>query len=140
MMENSITISLQICPNTSTAAPTHPYKQKCAHIVSTLFPNNDCSRPICRIVRFIQSRKLSIIRPITVENLKKFNAVAKTFPVPFVLCADFEAFLIPVDNNKDSASNTKVLQLHKSNGFACLRVSQVPNLMARSRHKAVKIV
>ena len=30
------------------------------------------------------------------KNIKKFKAVAKTLPVPFVLYADFEAFLVPV--------------------------------------------
>ena len=58
------------------------------------------------------------------KNIKKFKAVAKTLPVPFVLYADFEAFLVAVENNKESA--TKVRQLHKPSGFACLGVSQVP--------------
>ena len=60
------------------------------------------------------------------KNIKKFKAIAKTIPVPFVLYDDFEAFLVPVEVNKESASNTKVRQLHKPSGFACLRVSQVP--------------
>ena len=42
------------------------------------------------------------------ENIKKFKAIAKTLPVPFVLYADFEAFLVPAEENKDSASNTRV--------------------------------
>ena len=46
--------------------------------------------------------------------------------MPFVLYADFEAFLIPAKETKESVSHTKVRQLHKSSGFACLRVSQVP--------------
>ena len=46
--------------------------------------------------------------------------------MPFVLWADFEAFLIPAEQNIKSASNTKVRQLHKPSGFACLRVLQVP--------------
>ena len=45
--------------------------------------------------------------------------------MPFVLYADFETFLVPAEETKESASNTKVRQLHKSSGFACLRVSQV---------------
>ena len=60
------------------------------------------------------------------ENIKKFKAVAKTLPVPFVLYADFEAFLVLVEDNKESTSNTTVRQLHKSSGFVCIRVSQVP--------------
>ena len=32
----------------------------------------------------------------------------------------------PSEENIESASNTKVRQLHKLSGFACLRVSQVP--------------
>ena len=59
------------------------------------------------------------------KNIKKFKAVAKTSPVPFVLYADFEDFLVPREENKESTSNTKVRQLHKSSGFACLRVSTV---------------
>ena len=55
-----------------------------------------------------------------------FKAIAKTLPVPFVLYANFEAFLVPAEENKESASNTKVRQLPKPSGFACLRVSQVP--------------
>ena len=43
-----------------------------------------------------------------------------------MLYADFEAFLVPAEENKESVSNTKVRQLHKPRGFACLRVSQVP--------------
>ena len=43
-----------------------------------------------------------------------------------MLYADFEAFLAPADEIIESASNTKVRQLHKPSGFACLRVSQVP--------------
>ena len=45
--------------------------------------------------------------------------------MPFLLYADFEAFLVPAEETKESASNTKVRQLHKPSGFACLRVSQV---------------
>ena len=44
----------------------------------------------------------------------------------FLLYADFEAFLVPAEENKESASNTKVRQLHEPSGFACLRVSHVP--------------
>ena len=62
------------------------------------------------------------------KNMKKFKAIAKTLSVPFVLYADFEAFLVPAEEIKESASNTKVRQLHKPSGFACLRVSQVPEL------------
>ena len=47
------------------------------------------------------------------KNIKKFKAIAKTFPVSFVLYADFEAFLVPAAENIESASNTKVRQLHK---------------------------
>ena len=43
-----------------------------------------------------------------------------------MLYADFEAFLVPAEENKESGSNTKVRQLHKPRRFACLRVSQVP--------------
>ena len=60
------------------------------------------------------------------KNFKKFKAIAKTLPVPFVLYADFETFLVPAEENKKSASNTNVRQLHKPSGFACIRVSQVP--------------
>ena len=60
------------------------------------------------------------------KNIKKFEAIAKTLPVPFVLYADFEAFLVPAEENKESYSNTKVRQLHTPIGFACLRVSHVP--------------
>ena len=60
------------------------------------------------------------------KTIKKFKAVAKTLPVPFVLYADFEAFLVPAEETKESTSNTKVRQLHKPSGFACLRISQVP--------------
>ena len=60
------------------------------------------------------------------KNFKKFKAIAKTFPVPFALYADFVAILVPSEENKESASNTTVRQLHKPSGFACLRVSQVP--------------
>ena len=60
------------------------------------------------------------------KNIKKFKAIAKTFHIPFVLYADFEAFLVPAEENIESTSNTKVRQLHKASGFACLRVSQVP--------------
>ena len=42
------------------------------------------------------------------KNIKKFKAIAKTLPVPFVLYADFETFLVPAEENKESASNTKV--------------------------------
>ena len=59
------------------------------------------------------------------EKYNKFKAIAKTLPVPFVLYADFEAFLVPAEENKERASNTNVRQLHKPSGFACLRVSQV---------------
>ena len=62
------------------------------------------------------------------KNIKKFKAVVKTLPVPLVLYADFEAFLVPTEETKVSASNTKVRQLHKPSGFACLRVSQVPEV------------
>ena len=60
------------------------------------------------------------------KSIKKFQAIAKTLPVPFVLYADFKTFLVPAVENKESASNTKVRQLHKPSGFACLRVSHVP--------------
>ena len=57
------------------------------------------------------------------KNIKTFKAIAKTLPVPFVLYADFEAFLVPAEETKESASNAKVRQLHKPSGFAWLRVS-----------------
>ena len=60
------------------------------------------------------------------KTTKKFKAIAKTLPMPFVLYADFEAFLVPTEETKESASNTKVRQLHKPSGFACLRVSHAP--------------
>ena len=60
------------------------------------------------------------------KNIKKFKSIAKTLSVPFVLYADFEAFLVPAEENKENACNTKVRKLHKPSGFACLRVSQVP--------------
>ena len=60
------------------------------------------------------------------KNIKKFKAIATTLPVPFVLYADFETFLVPAEENKENASNTKVRKLHKPSEFACLRVSQVP--------------
>ena len=60
------------------------------------------------------------------KNIKQFKAIAKTLPVPFVLYADFEAFLLPSEENIESSSNTKVRQLHKPSGFACLRVSHLP--------------
>ena len=43
-----------------------------------------------------------------------------------MLYAEFEAFLVPVEENKESASNTKVRQLLKPSWFACLFVSKVP--------------
>ena len=46
--------------------------------------------------------------------------------MPFVLYADFEALLVPAEENIESASNTKVRQHHTPSGFACFRVSQVP--------------
>ena len=42
------------------------------------------------------------------KNIKKFKAVATTLPVPFVLYADFEAFLVPAEETKERASNTKM--------------------------------
>ena len=36
------------------------------------------------------------------KNIKKFKAIAKTLPVPFVLYADFEAFLVPAEENIDT--------------------------------------
>ena len=54
------------------------------------------------------------------KNIKKFKAIEKTLSVPFVLYADFEAFLVPAEKNIESASNTKVRQLHKPSVFACL--------------------
>ena len=35
------------------------------------------------------------------KNIKKFKAIAKTFPVPFLLYADFEAFMVPAKENKE---------------------------------------
>ena len=46
--------------------------------------------------------------------------------MPFVLYADFDAFLVPAEESKEIASNTNVRQLHKPSSFACSRVSQVP--------------
>ena len=60
------------------------------------------------------------------KNIKKFKAIARTLLVPFLIYVDFEAFLVPAEENKESASNTKVRQLHNPSGFACLPVSLVP--------------
>ena len=65
------------------------------------------------------------------KSIKKFKAIAKALPVAFVLYADFEAFLVPAEENKESASNTKIRQLHKPCGFVCLRVSQVPEFNSK---------
>ena len=42
------------------------------------------------------------------KSIKKFKAIAKTPPVPFMLYADIEAFLVPSEENIESSSNTKV--------------------------------
>ena len=60
------------------------------------------------------------------ENIQKFKAISETLTVPIFLYADFEAFLVSIEDNKESASNTKVRQLRKLSEFACIRVSQVP--------------
>ena len=57
------------------------------------------------------------------KNIKKFKTIAKTLPVPFVLYADFEAFLVPSEENLECASKHKGMS---TPFFACLRVSQVP--------------
>ena len=43
-----------------------------------------------------------------------------------MLYAEFEAFLVPSEENNESASNTKVRKLHKPIGFARIRVSHLP--------------
>ena len=60
------------------------------------------------------------------DKYKKFKAITKTPPVPFVLYDDFEAVLVPSEETKESASNTIMRQLHKPSELTCLRVSQVP--------------
>ena len=66
-------------------------------------------------------QKLEYPSPDDLEkNIKKFKAIAKPLPVPFVLHADVESFLVPAEQNIESASNTKVRHLYKPSGFACL--------------------
>ena len=48
------------------------------------------------------------------ENVMSFKAVKNCFPVPFVLYADFESFIV---KNEDGTDH------HEPSGFACLRVS-----------------
>ena len=40
--------------------------------------------------------------------------------MPFLLYVDFDHFLVPAEQNKESAANTKVQQIHKPSRFACI--------------------
>ena len=63
------------------------------------------------------------------KNIKRFKASTKTLPVPFVLYAEFEAILVPAEEIKERASNTKARHLHQPSLFACLRISQLSELV-----------
>ena len=100
----------------------HQDETFCAPVLPLLFfCDSDCSRRIYGSVLFIPSRKLFIARPMTWRRILR-NLV---LPVPFVLYVYFEAFLAPVEDNKESASNTKLRQLHKPSGFVCISVLQL---------------
>ena len=81
----------------------------CAITVSIVSRKLGCLLLTSRIVPSTQSRRLSIPHPtIRCKISKIFKAIAKTLPVPFVLYSDFEAFLVPAEENIESDSNTKV--------------------------------
>ena len=60
------------------------------------------------------------------DNILKFNNFHKQLPVPFVICADFEAITKKVqgckqseemEKDKDNRSYTKACQTHKDCGY-----------------------
>ena len=72
------------------------------------------------------------------KNIKKFKAIAKTLPVPFVLYADFEAFLKPAEENKESVSNTKYVNSTSLAGSHAFESHKYPSLTGKYSRTAEK--
>jgi hypothetical protein len=73
------------------------------------------------------------------QSVLEFKATHKQFYLPFYLVCDFEAFLVPVQEQQETdygdepsakkhkvEGNTKAVDEHVISGFACKRVSSVP--------------
>ena len=67
-----------------------------------------------------------------------FKAIAKTLLVPFVLYADFEAFLVPAEENKESASNTNYVNFTNRAGSPAFVSHKYPSLTGKYSHTAEK--
>ena len=108
-------------------APTINTTYQSVHTVCIASRRRVCLQLTSRIVQSTQSRRWRTLHPTIRRKVStSLKLLQKTSPVPFMLYADIEASLVPSEENIESASNTKVRQLHKPSGFACLRFSLVP--------------
>ena len=134
---SSTTCSSGTCPLSSLIALNTMAIRTCARTASITSRMRVCLQLTYLIAPSIPSRKYP--SPDDPEkNINKFIAFAKTLPVPFVLYANFEAFLVPAEETKERASNTKVHQLHKSSGFAAFASPRFQNLMGKYSRTAAK--
>ena len=60
------------------------------------------------------------------ENLLNFTNIQRQYPVPFVIYADLECFLIPQNDVNDDKAKMKRVAKHEPSGFAAIRVSVYP--------------
>ena len=57
------------------------------------------------------------------ESTLTFRDQKKQFKLPFYLVADFESFLVPIEDN-DELFSTRLIDEHCVSGFACYRVTE----------------
>ena len=126
---SSTTFSVGTCPLSSPVARIINIVHQCT-VLPLLLPRgaSDCSSPAWL---FRPSRAESGV-PLTRwsgEKYQKVQSRCKNSPCAICsLCRLRGIPRVPAEESKESASNTKVRQLHKPSGFGCHRVSQVPEL------------
>ena len=133
--ERFITSSSKTCQPSSPAAITINMKHLSPLTASAVFHNSDYSSRIYRNVRSIPSRRLFILHPINRKRMSK--SVTKILPVLFILLADFEAFMVPMEENKRNCLNTKVHNCTNRVGLRASGSCKFRNLMVRSSHIVV---
>jgi len=60
------------------------------------------------------------------EAKLKFKDHDKEFFSHFYLVCDFESFLVPLDQQSDTYSKTRIIDEHQVSGFCCYRVTDLP--------------
>ena len=132
------TFSSETCPLSLPVSRIINIVHQCARTASIASRMRVCSQLKCLIVLSIPNRKWSTPHPTIRKKYQKVQSRCKNTSSSFRSPRRLRG-LPGTCWAKESASNTKVHQLHKPSDFACLRVSHVPEFNGKYLPTAEKI-